>query len=198
MATYTVGDSFDFGKGVARALVIPPEATKVEVHGTLTLPPGRPPGKLWPILGPALGDKDRKRVKPAVLTIGDQEQWRIEGPGIEREQKGGEKVTWGATGAFTATWDAHSVTVTFGATTLFSEPLDSFLWDTSKGGLLWLGVNAGGHYFPLAGGVLTIESADFGTAGSGGGTGGGGVDAFAEFDKSVAAAVAKLKGELVP
>lgn len=200
-ATYSVGETFDFGKGVARALVIPPGAARVEIRGTLALPPARPPGHLWPLIGIALGDKDKRRIKPATLTIGDGEQWRLEGPGITGDQKGGAKVNWNEVGAFDAIWSADFVTVAFNGKMLFSERLRAGSWDTSKGGLIWLGVNQGGEYSPLTGGILTVASADFGPAGSGsggggGGTGGGSSDPFAEFESATASALAKLKQSL--
>lgn len=200
-ATYTVGAPFDFGQGVAKALVIPPGVARVEIRGTLTLPSSRPAGHLWPVIGVALGDKDKRRAKPATLTIGDGEQWRLEGPGIANEQKGGVRVSWGERGSLSVTWAEDAVTVDFNGKRLFAEPLRPGPWDTAKGGLIWLGVNAGGEYSPLAGGTLTVTAADFGPAGSGSGGGGGGVgggssDPFAEFEAAVAAAVAKLRQSL--
>lgn len=200
-ATYTVGTPFDFGQGVAKALVIPPGASRVEIRGGLALPTSRPAGHLWPLIGVALGDKDRKRAKPATLTIGDGEQWRLEGPGIANEQKGGAKVTWGESGTLVVIWTAESVSVDYNGRRLFAEQLRPGYWDTSKGGLIWLGVNAGGEYSPLAGGILTVAAADFGPVGSGsggggGGTGGGSFDPFAEFESATASALAKLKQSL--
>lgn len=172
MSTYKkleIGETYDFSG--LRGMEIPVGAKHIHLRATLALPPARPPGSLWPIVGPAFGNVDRKRAKPATLGINNRETWRLEGPGIQGEQTGSvSKVPWGTSGILLVLWEPDIVRVAFNGEAVFDEELAA--WNSLKGGILWFGVDPGGEYSPLTGGMLRVHAIDFGLAGEDPGDGG--------------------------
>lgn len=182
LKTLAIGETYEFSMGL-RGIDIPVGATQIHLKATLVLPSTRPPGSLWPIVGPAFGNVDKKRVKPATMGINKRETWRLEGPGIQGQQTGSaSKVPWGKSVALEVLWEPNGVQMSIDGVTIFNE--DMAAWDSSKGGILWVGVEPVGEYSQLQGAMLRISSLDFGLAGEDPGTGGGG-DARTELDKAI-------------